>query len=40
MELDQSPRQSRLLLQLPPDFESFPSKQRRVIRRGTHISIV
>jgi hypothetical protein len=26
------------LLQLPPDFESLPSKRRRVIRSGTHTS--
>jgi hypothetical protein len=40
VESDQRPRRSRRLLQLPPDFESFPSKRRRVIRRGTHTSIV
>jgi hypothetical protein len=40
MESDQPPRSSRRLLQLPPYFESFPSKRRRVIIRGTHTSTV
>jgi hypothetical protein len=40
MESDQHPRWSRRLLQLPPNFESLPSKRHRVIRRGTHTSIV
>jgi hypothetical protein len=38
MEPDQLPRRSRRLLQLPPHFESFPSKRRKVIKRGTHTS--
>jgi hypothetical protein len=38
MESDQHPRRSRRLLQLPPDFESLPSKRYRVIRCGTHTS--
>jgi hypothetical protein len=40
MELDQPPCQSHLLLQLPLDFESFPSKRCRVIICGTHTSTV
>jgi hypothetical protein len=40
MESDQHPHWSLCLLQLPPDFESLPSKRRRVIRRGTHTSNV
>jgi hypothetical protein len=38
MEPDQLPRRSRRLLQLPPSFESFPSKRHRVIKCGTHTS--
>jgi len=38
MVSDQPPRRSRRLLQLPPDFISLPSKRRRVIRCGTHMS--
>jgi hypothetical protein len=39
MEPDQLPRRSRLcLLKLPPHLESFPSKRRKVIKRGTHTS--
>jgi hypothetical protein len=38
VELDQLPYKSCLLLQLPPHFESFPSKRRKVIKRGTHTS--
>jgi hypothetical protein len=38
VESDQRPRQSHCLLQLPPDFESLPSKRCRVIRRRTHTS--
>jgi hypothetical protein len=38
MESEQLPRWSRRLLQLPLDFESLPSKRRRVIKRGTHTS--
>jgi hypothetical protein len=38
VESDQPPCWSRRLLELPPDFESFPSKRRRVIRHGTHTS--
>jgi hypothetical protein len=40
VESDQRPLRSRRLLQLPPNFESLPSKRRRVIKRGTHTSIV
>ena len=40
MESDKPPCQSHLLLQLPPDFESFPSKRCRVIICGTHTSTV
>jgi hypothetical protein len=40
MKLDQPPHRSRRLLQLPPDFKSLHSKRRRVIRRGTHTSII
>jgi hypothetical protein len=36
VELDQLPRGSRHLLQLPPHFESLPYKRCRVIERGTH----
>jgi hypothetical protein len=39
VELDRLPHRSRRLLQLPPDFESLPSKRHRVIRCGTHTSI-
>jgi hypothetical protein len=38
VESVQLPHRSRRLLQLPPIFEFFPSKRRRVIRRGTHMS--
>jgi hypothetical protein len=38
MEPDQLPHRSHLLLQLPPHFESFPSKRRKVIIRGTYTS--
>jgi hypothetical protein len=38
MEPDQLPHRSRRLLQLPPHFESFPSKRRKVIIRGTYTS--
>jgi hypothetical protein len=38
VEPDQLPRRSRHLLQLPPHFESFPSKRRKVIIRGTYTS--
>jgi hypothetical protein len=38
MESDQLPRKSHWLLQLPPVFESFPSKRCRVINSGTHTS--
>jgi hypothetical protein len=38
VESDQLPRRSRRLLQLPPVFESLPSKRRRVISSGTHTS--
>jgi hypothetical protein len=40
VESDQHPHRSHRLLQLPPDFESFPSKRLRVIRRGTHTSTI
>ena len=40
MESDQLPRRSRRLLQLPPGFESLPSKRHRVIRHGTHTSTI
>jgi hypothetical protein len=40
VESDQPPRRSRRFLQLPPDFESFPSKRNRVIIHGTQTSIV
>jgi hypothetical protein len=40
VESDQPPRRSRRLLQLPLDFESFPSKRHRVIRSGTHTSTI
>jgi hypothetical protein len=40
VESDQCPHRSRRLLQLPSDSKSFPSKMHRVIRRGTHTSIV
>jgi hypothetical protein len=36
MESDQIPRRSRRVLQLPPIFESLPSKRHRVISSGTH----
>jgi hypothetical protein len=38
VEPEQLPRRSCHLLQLPPHFESFPSKRRSVIKRGTHTS--
>ena len=38
MDLDQLPRRSHRLLQLPPVFESLPSKRHRVISSGTHTS--
>jgi hypothetical protein len=38
MEPDHLPRRSRRLLKLPPHLESFPSKRRKVTKRGTHIS--
>jgi hypothetical protein len=38
VEPDQLPHRSHRLLQLPPHFESFPYKRRRVIKRGTHTS--
>jgi hypothetical protein len=38
VESDQLPRRSRRLLQLPPVFESLPSKRNRVISSGTHTS--
>jgi hypothetical protein len=38
MESNQLPHWSRCLLQLPLDFEYFPSKRHRVIRHGTHTS--
>jgi hypothetical protein len=38
MELDQLPRRSHRLLQLPSHFESLPSKRRKVIKCGTHTS--
>jgi hypothetical protein len=38
VEPDQLPRRSRRLLQLPLHFESFPSKRRKVIIRGTYTS--
>jgi hypothetical protein len=38
VEPDQLPHRSRRLLQLPPHFESFPSKRHKVIKRGTHTS--
>ena len=40
MELDQPPCWSGRLLQLPSDFESLPSKRRRVIRCSTHTSTI
>jgi hypothetical protein len=40
VELDQPPCWSRRLLQLPSDFESLPSKRRRVIIHGTHTSTI
>jgi hypothetical protein len=40
VELDQPPRWSRLLLQLPLYFESLPSKRCRVIIRGIHTSTI
>jgi hypothetical protein len=40
MDSDQCPCRSHRLLQLPHDFESFPSKRCRVIRHGTHTSTV
>jgi hypothetical protein len=40
VESDQRPFRSHRLLQLPPNFESLPSKRRRIIRRGTHSSTV
>jgi hypothetical protein len=38
VEPDQLPRRSHRLLRLPPHLESFPSKRRKVIKRGTHTS--
>jgi hypothetical protein len=38
MDLDQLPHRSHYLLKLPPHLESFPSKMRKVIKRGTHTS--
>jgi hypothetical protein len=38
MDPYQLPRRSCRLLQLPPHFESFPSKRCKVIKRGTHTS--
>jgi hypothetical protein len=38
VEPDQLPRRSHRLLKLPPHLESFPSKRRKVIKRGTHTS--
>jgi hypothetical protein len=38
MEPDHLPRRSHRLLQLPPHFESFPSKRHKVIIRGTYTS--
>jgi len=38
VDLDQLPRQSHLLLQLPPHFESFPYERCRFIKHGTHTS--
>jgi hypothetical protein len=32
------PRKSRHLMKLPPHLEYFPSKRRKVIKRGTHTS--
>jgi hypothetical protein len=40
MESDQPPCWSHHLVQLPPDFTSFPSKRRRVIIHGTHTSTI
>ena len=40
MELDEPPRRSRRVLQLPPDFMSLPSKRRRVIIHGTRTSTI
>jgi hypothetical protein len=40
VESDQPHHRSRHLLQLPPNFDSFHSKRRRVIRCGTHKSTV
>jgi hypothetical protein len=39
MESDQLPRKSHRLLQLPPIFDSLPSKRCRVISSGTHTPI-
>ena len=38
MDSDHLPRWSCRLLQLPPDFESLPSKRHKVIKHGTHTS--
>jgi hypothetical protein len=38
MDQYQLPHRSHRLLQLPPHFESFPSKKRKFIKRGTHTS--
>jgi hypothetical protein len=38
VDLDQLPRRSRRLLQLPPHIESLPSKRHNIIKRGTHTS--
>jgi hypothetical protein len=40
VDSDQHPHRSYLLLHLPPDFESFPSKRSRVIRRCTHTATI
>ena len=38
MEPEQLPSRSRHLLQLPPHFESLPSKRRKFVKHGTHTS--
>jgi hypothetical protein len=38
IQQEKLPRRYRCLSQLPPDFDSFPSKRHRVIKRGTHTS--
>jgi hypothetical protein len=40
VDSDQPPHRSCRLLQLPLNFESFPSKRRRLIRHGTHTSTI